>query len=146
MVNSTGSSSSRAASHCIMDKKCTLTEPQIQEARILVRKRLDQMYSDYHNGLYKDYHKKAYANLNFNNLFFNMKQNWTSLIQKELGKSDKIPEGFYSIEEIAQLTGKSDSTTRRQMKQLVALGLVDVRSFKRKSASKTVHTLHYKIK
>jgi hypothetical protein len=58
---------------------------------------------------------------------------------------DVLPPGFGTIEQIAEQTGKSITTTRKEMKAAIKAGVVEHQKFNVGTAQKTYPTTHYRI-
>jgi hypothetical protein len=58
---------------------------------------------------------------------------------------DIVPPGFATIEQIAEETGKSITTTRHDMKAAIKSGVVEAKKFLVSVGHKTYPTTHYRI-
>jgi hypothetical protein len=58
---------------------------------------------------------------------------------------DVVPVGFDTIEQIAEETGKSVTTTRQDMKAAIKSGAVESKKFLVSVGHKTYPTTHYRI-
>ena len=68
------------------------------------------------------------------------------MTQASQGTADEVPSGFKTIAEIAKETGKSDSQTRKYIREAVKMGLVEEAKFKVATGNKLYPTPHFRIK
>jgi len=72
---------------------------------------------------------------------------WLSVLaQASKGVADDVPAGFKTLAEIAKETGKSDSQTRKYIREAVKMGLVEESKFRVRTGNKIYPTPHYRIK
>ena len=72
--------------------------------------------------------------------------NWLAVLSAANAKTpDIVPAGFSTIEQIAEETGKSITTTRKDMKAALRAGTVEQQKFNVQSGEKPYPTNHYRI-
>jgi len=72
------------------------------------------------------------------------KSSWSKLFKKiEVKDPDIIPEGFYSIEQIAKESKKSITRTTEKLLAALKLGLVEMKRFKPEGEVRPIK--HYRI-
>ena len=72
--------------------------------------------------------------------------NWLAVLSAANAKTpDIVPAGFATIEQIAEETGKSITTTRQSMKAAIKAGVVESKKFLLAVGQKTYPTTHYRI-
>jgi hypothetical protein len=69
----------------------------------------------------------------------------TVLTAANVKTPDVVPSGFATIEQIAEETGKSVTTTRQDMKAAIKSGMVESKKFLVAVGLKTYPTNHYRI-
>ena len=70
---------------------------------------------------------------------------WASIIAKTMSKeTDEVPEGFQTVETIAQLTGRSETMTRVFLRKAVASGLVEDRKFVIRAGERLYPVRHFR--
>ena len=71
---------------------------------------------------------------------------WLSVIvAASRGEPEKVPEGFQSIEEISEETGRSVTQVRKHLKEAAKLGLVEQQKFKVQTGGKLYPVPHFRI-
>lgn len=71
---------------------------------------------------------------------------WLTILSAANAKTpDVVPAGFSTIEQIAEETGKSITTSRQQMKAAIKAGVVESKKFLVSVGHKTYPTTHYRI-
>jgi predicted transcriptional regulator len=71
---------------------------------------------------------------------------WLSVLAAANAKTpDVVPPGYATIEQIAEETGKSITTTRQSMKAAIKAGVVESKKFLLAVGQKTYPTTHYRI-
>ena len=71
---------------------------------------------------------------------------WLSVLAQANAKTpDIVPPGFATIEQIAENTGKSITTTRHDIKAALKSGVVEAQKFLVAVGLKTYPTTHYRI-
>jgi hypothetical protein len=71
---------------------------------------------------------------------------WLSVLAAANAKTpDIVPAGFATIEQIAEKTGKSITTTRHDMRAALKAGVVESKKFLLAVGQKTYPTTHFRI-
>jgi len=71
---------------------------------------------------------------------------WLTVLAAANAKTpDVVPPGYATIEQIAEVTGKSITTSRQNMKAAIKLGVVESKKFLVAVGHKTYPTTHYRI-
>ena len=70
---------------------------------------------------------------------------WAEALQSVVEPTDVVPEGFYTISELAAKLNMSLSTVRRKVYQMKEDGTVEMRKFRRQGPVKIYPANHFKI-
>lgn len=73
-------------------------------------------------------------------------QDWLAVLTAANARTpDVVPPGYGTIEQIAEETGKSITTIRKEIKAAIKAGVVEHQKFNVGTAQKTYPTSHYRI-
>ena len=70
---------------------------------------------------------------------------WAEALQSVVEPTDAVPEGFYTVVELADQLHLSISSVRRKIYMMRKEGKVEVKRFRRQGAAKVYPVDHYKI-